>query len=310
MSNLVWCAVNVSEGQNESTLQRIQNLFTHSEGIQFKHVDIGQSVNRSVWSFFAELNQLPAFADAFFQLCLQQIDMRNHKGSHPRIGAVDVFPVVPIGNTSQQEVIEVVNSMASQISTDFNVPIYLYEDSQAKLYRRRLEQIRKGGYEGLEQKMNKAKWQPDFGASYNAKAGATVMGVRQPLVAINFAINSNKVELAKQIAKQIRASNTKSKFAMQGVKAIGWSIPEYNTVQVSVNHTRTVQVSLKTIFDTINKIASEHNATIIETELIGLLPQSILLNDFSTIDEAVEYYKLNNKKNPNLLGRIIDVEIK
>lgn len=271
MDKLVWCAVNISEGRDQKTIQHIKNLFQLYKNVSLQHVDVGADVNRSVFSFFATQTALPLFVNAFFQLALSSINMKHHTGSHPRIGAVDVFPFVPLNNSTPTEIHSLVKRLSEQLATDFGLPIYLYEDSQEQAYRKQLEQIRKGNYEALPKKMKQPGWIPDFGpVDFQPEKGATVMGLRKPLVAVNFTLKSGNESVASSIAKAIRASNTSSTHSLPGVKAIGWYIPEYKQAQVSVNITDSQKTSFKHVFDTINLLAKKQNRTIVELSLIHI----------------------------------------
>ena len=307
MKELVWCAINVSEGRNEATLSNLQTICKTHKGIYLQHIDIGKTVNRTVFSIFAEQNNLPAFANVFFKNALANINMENQTGAHPRIGAVDVFPIVPLNNSTYEQCILLSKQIGKQVGTNFKMPVYLYELSQQNSHRKRLEQIRKGNYENFSEKMNLPNWEPDFGATqFNSTTGATVIGARKPLVAINFSIQTDAVLLAKNIAKQIRESSGNAN-SFKGVKAIGWYIPEYKTAQVSVNITDVEASPLKFIFDKINELAATNQTFIHKTELIGLIPKSVLLQHFSSISDAITYFRLNNELNPNIQHRIIEL---
>lgn len=308
MEELVWCAVNVSEGKQPELTKEVSELIHQFSGVSLKHIDIGESVNRSVITFFAKPSVLTDFSLHFFDLFLTRIDMRFHQGSHPRIGAVDVFPIVPLNGTPQRKCLQLAREIGEKVSLQFKLPVYLYEDSQEKKHRKRLEQIRKGGYESLEEKMKLIAWQPDFGPKeFQPKSGATVLGVRKALIAINFSLKNLPESKAEEIAKKIRWSNLNSTFRLKSVKAIGWFIPEYGLSQVSVNLTDFEATSLKKVFDAINHLAKAEGSEINNTELIGLLPKQALLDEFATIEEAVKYLKLGYDLNDNLYNRIFDM---
>lgn len=308
MSKLVWCAINVSEGKNKQCILALQNVCKQT-GIFLQHTDVGHSVNRSVFSIFAKQENLIDFALDFYKTAFSFIDMRNHKGSHPRIGAVDVFPIVPLNNSTYIECDQLAVSIAKQVGFTFQLPVFLYENSQPNKFRNRLEQIRKGDYEALEKKLSRPNWQPDYGTSImNFKTGGTIVGARKPLAAINFSLPYSDVKPAKKIAKQLRSSNTHSPYRLEGVKSIGWKIPEYNTIQVSTNITDINQTPIKQVFDSINLLAKQWQTAVHKTELIGLLPQKALLQSFQNIQEGIDYLLLENELNPNLSQRIFNMK--
>ena len=308
MSKLVWCAINVSEGRNHSTLASLQQVCERTEGVELWDLHVGKTVNRSVFSVIARQNSLLQFARNFFSSAITNIDMQMHKGSHPRVGAVDVFPIVPLNESTYEETNELAQLIAGEINKQFQLAFYYYEQSQKKAYRKRLEQIRKGNYEALAEKLKTKLWYPDIGSvEFNARSGITVIGTRKPLIAINFSLKHSNLAVAKEIAGKIRASNKNSSHSLAGVKAIGWKIPEYNTVQVSVNSTDSEATSLKQLFDTINSLAEHYNTEITKSELIGLIPHSVLCRDFNDTESALKYFYLYSAINANIRSRIIDL---
>lgn len=297
----IWSAINISEGRNLSFLNEISQFCKQYQGVELRHTDIGTSIHRSVFSLLIEQSVFVDFVTAFTNQCLQAIDMQKHNGSHIRVGAVDVIPIVPLRGVTHEQALELAKTTAKALTQFHQLSIYYYEDSQAKSYRKHLEQIRRGQYEHFAIKIKKPEWQPDEGPSHwNAKQGITVLGVRNPLIAVNFSIHCSKAE-AKHIASLIRQSNTESSHALTGIKAIGWSIPEYKTSQVSVNITQPHITSLKQVFDTITKLSKK---PIQNTELIGLIRYSDLLSHFETIEEAKSYLSLSINYNQILYSNV------
>jgi len=216
------------------------------------------------------------------------IDMGKHKGEHPRIGATDVCPLVPIAGITMEEVKTYARKLAFRVGNELNIPVYLYEHSASREYRRNLANIRSGEYEGLLQKMQLPKWQPDFGNGFNASTGATVLGARDFLIAYNVNINSVSAEIAHNIACDIRESGrwiqledgTKSRKPGQCkfLKAIGWYIEEYGRAQISMNLINYPVTGLHDAFEACKRTAKKYDVIVTGSELIGLVPLDAILN--------------------------------
>lgn len=281
MRKIVECIPNFSEGKDTAVIDAIVCSIESVQGVRVLHVDRGEAANRTVITFLGEVEPMMEASFRAIKKATELIDMRSHTGEHPRIGAVDVFPVVPIENTSLEEVAKYVEQLAKRVGDEIGTPIYLYEASATTPQRKLLASCRAGEYEGLESKMNDPKWAPDYGSKRYTEAvkrsGATVMGARGLLVAINFNLDTKDTEKAWYIARKIRERG-KTEYSIRGVRAIGWYIEEYGIAQVSMNITDITATSLQEVWDRLNTIAAEIGARITGTELIGLMPENVLID--------------------------------
>lgn len=198
---LVECVPNFSEGRNRSTLDAIAAAVSSVEGIRLLDVDPGAATHRTVFTFVGPLDAVERAAFLAIEKAAALIDMRTHRGEHPRLGATDVCPFVPLGDTSMQECVEMSHRVAKRVGEELGIPVYLYEEAATRPERRSLSGIRKGEYEGLASRMKDPAWRPDYGpASFNARAGATVVGAREFLIAYNVNLNTRDKRLATRIA--------------------------------------------------------------------------------------------------------------
>ena len=282
------CVPNFSEGRDEHVIRKIVASIQNIKTVKVLHVDMGFAANRTVVTFAGEANAVIDAAYEAVKTAAENIDMTRHSGVHPRIGATDVLPLVPISGIGIDETVKWSYLLADRIGNELNIPIYCYEKSALKPEREKLEWIRKGEYEGLVSKMLDPQWEPDFGpSSFNSKAGATILGARTFLIAYNITLNSQSVEIAKAIAADIRESGkiitdaNGNKIKVPGLfthlKAIGWYINEYQKAQVSMNITDFEKTPISEVFETVKKIASSYNITISGSELIGLLPLKAIM---------------------------------
>ncbi len=294
---IIECVPNFSEGQNEQSIQAICQAIEQTEGVRLLHVDPGKSTNRTVVTFAGNPDAVIEAAFRAIRMASQLIDMRTHKGEHPRMGATDVCPLIPISGISVEETIEYSIKLAQRVGDELSIPVYLYEHSARVPSRKNLAEIRSGEYEGLEEKMKRAEWQPDFGPNqFNAVSGATVIGARDFLVAYNVNLNTKSVKLANEIAYDIRENGRPVKDAQTGkllkndlgeilrtpgtcksLKAIGWYIDEYAFAQVSMNLTNLLDTPLYKAFEECKKSADRLGLVITGSELVGLVPKKALL---------------------------------
>lgn len=279
MRKIVECIPNFSEGKDKAVIEAIVKSIESVSGVRVLHVDRGEAANRTVITFLGEVAPMMEASFRAIKTATELIDMRSQKGEHPRIGAVDVFPVVPIENITLEEVVGYVDHLAQRVGDEIGTPIYLYEASATTPSRKLLASCRAGEYEGLASKMDDPKWTPDYGSKTYTEAvrrsGATVMGARGLLVAINFNLNTQDTEKAWYIARKIRERG-KTAYSIQGVRAIGWYIEEYGIAQVSMNITDISVTSLQEVWDRLHTIAAEIDVRITGTELIGLIPEDVL----------------------------------
>jgi glutamate formiminotransferase / formiminotetrahydrofolate cyclodeaminase len=315
MKKIIECVPNFCVGQNKDIIDKIAASIERVNGVTLKCVDTGFFANRTVFTFLGELEPMLEAAHNSTQTALENIDMRNHQGTHPRFGAVDVFPFVAIAGIEEKELVQIVNKFAEQIATDFQVPIYLYEKSQSQAYRKDLAKIRKGEYEGLELKINDPKWIPDYYPHSNPKSGAIAMGVRDVLVAFNINLDTKNVEIAEKIAEDIRHSGKivegkRVPGLCEGIKAIGWHIQDFDKVQVSMNIVDTVKTPVHIAFETCQKLAEKYGVKVTGAELIGCIPKQCLIeaeNYFKSNPE--EYMNFNEVKSFDLDKNVIDFSL-
>ncbi len=293
---LVECVPNVSEGRRPEIYQKIANAVTAVPGVTLLDVDPGVETNRTVITFVGEPEAVLEAAYKLAAAAFELIDMRTHKGAHPRIGAVDVVPFVPVTGVTMEECVVLARRLGERLASEFSVPVYLYEYAASAPHRRNLSDIRAGEYEGLAEKLKDPAWQPDFGpAVFNPKLGACVVGARKFLVAYNVNLNTTDRRLANRVALDVREKgrmkrdergevirNEKGEPVyepglLKSVKAIGWTIPEYGCAQISMNLTDLDVTPLHVAFDTCDEKARERGLRVTGSELVGLVPKSALL---------------------------------
>ncbi len=285
---IVECVPNFSEGRDANIINEIAKAIAYVSGVKVLHVDMGADANRTVITFAGSPNGVEEAAFQAVKKATELIDMNKHNGTHPRIGACDVLPLIPISEIGMDEVVALSYRLSKRIGEELKVPVYNYEKSARKPQRVRLEQVRTGEYEGLEAKMSLPEWQADNRQPYNANTGATVLGARPFLLAYNVNIGTRDVSIAKAIATAIRESGKiidgkRIAGILKGVKAIGWDVPEYGMVQVSTNITDTEMVGLHDVFEEVKRLAASRGVEVCGSELIGLTPKRCLL-------EAGEFY--------------------
>jgi glutamate formiminotransferase len=291
LKKIIECVPNFSEGRDLSIIDAIAESIRKVEGVQLLHVDPGYDANRTVMTFIGEPEALIEAAFQAIKTASERIDMRMQKGTHPRIGATDVCPIIPIQGVTMSEAIVYAEKLAKRVGEEILLPVYLYEESAKSIDRKNLANIRLGEYEGLMAKMSQSNWVPDYGPTdFNAKSGATVIGARNFLLAYNINLNTNDVGIAKNIAKNIRSSNLKSKYALQNLKAIGWYIEEYKCAQISMNLTNYHLTNMHHVYEICKREAKNYGTELNGSELIGLLPIGALLEsgkyfEPKTVDE-------------------------
>lgn len=297
MKQLIECVPNFSEGRDPSVIRQITDEIQAVEGVQLLNVDPGKATNRTVVTFVGEPEAVVEAAFRAIKKASEVIDMSRHTGEHPRMGATDVCPLVPIANITMAETAEWARRLAEKVGTPLSIPVFLYEEAATRPERRNLATIRAGEYEGLKEKLQKPNWQPDFGPTvFNAKAGATVIGARDFLVAYNVNLNTTSVRRANSVAFDVREQgrvvlDEKGKKvldesgepkrlagACKSVKGIGWFIEEYGIAQVSMNLTNLRETPLHIAFDECCKSADRRGLRVTGSELVGLVPKQVLLD--------------------------------
>jgi len=333
---LLECVPNFSEGSDALVLNAIKNAITSVYGVSLLHVDSNISANRTVFTFIGLPNSVCEAAFNAIKVASELIDMSKHSGTHPRIGATDVCPLIPVANISIEETDLLVQKLAKKVGDELQIPVYCYEFSAKKEYRRRLEQIRKGQYEFLPIKQHTIGWEPDFGPKdFNKKSGATVIGARHFLIAFNVNLETKSIDIAKRIAEDIRESgramvnpqtgeNISCEGLLKNVKAIGWYITEFDIIQVSTNITNFNETPIYKVVETIKQRAQLYKTKVVGCELVGLIPLKAVLetglfyvedNESFTDDElislAIDKLQLNSVKpfdaNKNILEKLIEI---
>ena len=286
MKPIIECVPNFSEGVNAHIITQIAAEVEQTKGVQLLNVDAGHDANRTVITFAGAPEAVIEAAFNCIKKAAELIDMRTQKGEHPRMGATDVCPLVPVSNITLAEVDVYARQLAARVGAELEIPVYLYEYSQPDKRRSNLSFIRSGEYEGFFEKIEQAGWQPDFGpAEMNAKAGATVIGARNFLIAYNVNLNTTSVDLAAEIAADIRESGRlvaseegkkRVPGLLRGVKAIGWYMEEYKCAQVSTNITDINLTPIHQVFEAVAERAKVYGFEATGSELIGLIPLSAM----------------------------------
>ena len=289
MKQLIECVPNFSEGSDLSIIKQITNEIESVEGVRLLDVDPGKATNRTVVTFVGEPISVIEAAFRAIKKAAELIDMRKHTGEHPRMGATDVCPLIPVANISMEETAEWAKKLGERVGNELTIPVYLYEAAQKNPERKNLSIIRAGEYEGFSKKILLSEWTPDFGkAIFNAKSGATVIGARDFLVAYNINLNTTSTRRANAIAFDVRESGRKIQNekgeeivqpgTLKSVKAIGWFIEEYGVAQISMNLTNVNITPIHIAFDEVCKKANERGVRVTGSELVGLIPLKSLLD--------------------------------
>lgn len=320
MKEVIECVVNISEGQHQNIIDKLSAVIQSIGSTVLTHVDSGFDANRTVFTFFTDVQSLADTILAMYKTALSLIHMESHIGKHPRIGIVDVCPFIPISGISKESLIPIVDKLAKQIGEQFQLPVYLYEDSSPN--KKKLEMIRRGEYESLAFRLIEENNLPDYGSFKNYKAyGATIMGVRSFLLAYNINLDTQDVSIAKKIAKLIRGSGYTSKGRrtpgkFKSVKAIGWYIKEYGFAQVSTNLTDYTDCCFHDVFESCKSLAIEMGTKVTGSELIGLTPMEALLvsgkyyatetEKSKLVEVAIEHLGLDQLGEFNVEERVVE----
>ena len=296
MKQLIECVPNFSEGIDMNVIGQITREIESVEGVRLLNVDPGKATNRTVVTFVGEPQHVIDAAFLAIKKAGELIDMSKHKGEHPRMGATDVCPLIPIANISMEETVTFAKKLAERVGKELDLPVYLYEEAQSNKSRSNLSVIRAGEYEGLSDKIVKPEWKPDFGpAAFDAKRGATVIGARDFLVAYNINLNTTSTRRANAVAFDIREAGRTKKVngkvvndehgkpivipgSLKCVKAIGWFIEEYGIAQISINLTNINVTPVHIAFDEACKKANERGLRVTGSELVGLVPLKSMLD--------------------------------
>ncbi len=283
MTRLIECVPNFSEGRDPAVIRQITDAIVAVDGVRLLNVDPGKATNRTVVTFVGEPDAVIEAAFRGIRKAGELIDMRQHHGEHPRMGATDVCPLIPISGVTMDEVARYAQQLAERVGRELDLPVYLYEAAQPDPARRNLSVIRAGEYEGLAAKMQRPEWKPDHGpAVFDAKRGATAIGARDFLVAYNINLNTTSTRRAYAIAFDVREAGRTVKNdagvevnqpgTLKSVKAIGWFIDEYGIAQVSMNLTDIDATPVHVAFDEVCRAADARGVRVTGSELIGLVP--------------------------------------
>ncbi len=296
---LIECVPNFSEGRDLSIIRQITDAIESVEGVKLLDVDPGKATNRTVVTFVGEPAPVVEAAFRAIKKAAELIDMSKHQGEHPRMGATDVCPLVPVSGISMEECAEWARKLGARVGEQLGIPVYLYEAAASKAEWKNLATVRSGEYEALQEKLAKPEWKPDFGpARFNAKAGATAIGARDFLVAYNVNLNTTSVRRANSVAFDVREKGRVKRKGnpitgeimtdengqplrepgkCKGVKAIGWYIPEYGLAQVSMNITNISLTPVHVAFEACCSSAESRGMRVTGSEIVGLVPLKVLL---------------------------------
>lgn len=285
LKKIIECVPNFSEGRDREIIEAIVQPFREIAGVKLLDYSSDANHNRTVVTVIGEPQAMQQAIIAAVAVAIEKIDLRTQRGEHPRLGAVDVVPFIPISNVTMDEAVELAKSVAAELWQKFSLPIFLYEKAASSAARENLATIRKGEFEGLTAKMQLPEWQPDFGSCCpHPTAGATVVGARQPLVAYNVNLGTNNLEIADKIAKVVRHIGGGLRF----VKALGIDLEDRGIVQVSMNLTDYSKTSIYRAFEMVKMEARRYGVEVVGSEIVGLVPLKAL------VDSAEYYLGLEN----------------
>ena len=295
MKQLIECVPNFSEGRDMNIIRQITDEIEKVEGVKLLDVDPGQATNRTVVTFVGEPEKVVKAAFQAVKKAKELIDMSKHKGAHPRFGATDVCPLVPVSGITMEETVRFARMLAEKIANELDIPVYCYENAAFTEERRNLANVRSGEYEGLPEKLRNPEWKPDFGPSeFRPKTGAIAVGARDFLIAVNFNLNTTSTRRANAIAFDVREKGRQKMKdgkplldengqeiwepgTLKATKAIGWFIDEYGIAQVSMNITNISITPLHVAFDEVDEKARKRGVRVTGTEIVGLVPLKAII---------------------------------
>jgi glutamate formiminotransferase len=294
MGRIIESVPNISEGKRKEVIDEIVKTLRNRDGVKILEVSSDESHNRTVVTIAGDVEKVMDALFDFTKKSIELIDLRNHKGEHPRIGAVDVIPLVPISGITKKELNEYAIKLGERIWNELKVPIYFYAESAKFEERKKLPNIRKGEFEGLSEKMKDPNWYPDIGEpNPHPTAGATVIGVREFLIAYNINLGTEDTSIAEKIAKSIRESSG----GLMYVQAKGFYLEDKRCAQVSMNILNFNKAPIYRIFEIVKMEAERYGTYVKESELVGLIPLKAVLDTFSfylklpdlSLDKVIEY---------------------
>jgi glutamate formiminotransferase len=280
MTALIECVPNISEGRRPEVVAAIVDAVKRVPGVRWLDTSSDPDHNRSVLTFLGSPEVLKEAVLTLYEHVYKHIDMRKQEGSHPRMGAVDVVPFIPIQGATMEDCVALAKDVAEAVSQKFGVPVMLYEEAASAPHRKNLADVRKGQYEGMSEKLAQSEWKPDYGPNYpHPELGVTAMGARMALIAYNVYLNTPNLDIAKEIAKAVRGSSGGLAF----VKGLGIYTEERNQVQVSMNLVNYKKTPIYRVFEMIKSEARRWGVSVVGSEIVGLIPQEALL-------ESAAYY--------------------
>src|SRR5437016_7169713 len=325
MQKLIECVPNFSEGRDENIITQISDAIKSTDGVSLLEFDPGATTNRSVVTFVGNPEAAVEAAFRGIKKAAELIDMRKHKGAHPRMGATDVCPFIPVNNVSWEEAIACAQQLGKRVGEELKIPVYLYEKAAKDKSRSNLAVIRAGEYEGFSEKIRQPEWNPDFvPGKLNEKAGATVIGAREFLVAYNVNLNTKSVRRANSVAFDVREQGrfktedgtpsgkkvldangepVRVPGMLKHVKAIGWFVKEYGIAQVSMNLTNIEETPLHAAFDACNESANKRGLRVTGSEIVGMVPKKCL------VDAGKHFLKKQNWSEGAAEEELIDLAI-
>ena len=326
MQKLIECVPNFSEGGDADVIRQITDAIESAEGVSLLDVDPGATTNRTVVTFVGTPEAAVEGAFRGIEKAAELIDMRKHKGAHPRMGATDVCPFIPVSNVTWEEAIACAKQLGQRVGEELKIPVYLYEKAATNSLRVNLASIRAGEYEGFSEKIKDPAWKPDFGpASFNENSGATAIGARAFLVAYNVNLNTKAVRRANSVAFDVRENGrvktddgtptgkpvldskgepVRIPGLLKHVKAIGWYVEEYGIAQVSINLTNIDQTPLHAAFDACNESANKRGLRVTGSEIVGMVPKKCL------VDAGKYFLQKQNWSEGSAEEELIDIAIR
>ncbi len=299
MQTIVQCVPNFSEGKDKDKIEKIIDNFRGKDGVKLLDYSSDEDHNRTVVTLVGEPEALKTAVVNAMGVAAELIDMTKHEGQHPRMGATDVVPFIPIKNFSMEEAIELAKATAQAVFEKHQIPVFLYEKAASASHRTNLSKVRKGQFEGMAEKVKEPEWIPDFGTEIHPTAGITAVGARMPLVAFNVILDTNNLDIANAIAKRVRHLSGGLRYC----KGIGIAMEDRNLTQVSMNMTDYTRTPLYRSFELIRIEAKRYGVNVIGSEVIGLLPMEAMI-------QTAEYYLgvEDFSMNQVLEKRIMDIE--
>lgn len=323
---LIECVPNFSEGRDAAVIEQITTEIKNVTGVKLLNVDPGKATNRTVVTFVGDPDSVIEAAFLAIKKASELIDMCKHRGEHPRMGATDVCPLIPLANITMEETVEYAKKLAKRVGEELKIPVYLYEEAASKPERRNLSVIREGEYEGLEKKLQDPNWKPDFGPTeFNKRCGATVIGARDFLIAYNINLNTTSTRIANAIAFDVREQGRVKRKGhpitgeietdaegnpiripgtLKSVKAIGWYIEEYGIAQISMNLTNINVTPVHKAFDEVLEKAHSRGVRVTGSEIVGMVPKSVL------VDAGIYFLKKQKRSLGVSEKEIINIAIK